>query len=244
MKTVNTVISIFIIVFFIVAANQDHAKAQNSNVSKILESHYKAINIKQLSKIGTIKYTGTITRNDVMPLEIMKKRPNKYFMIFDVADITGKQVFDGTIAWAVSPWTGNSNAVDITGDNLTNMKFLADFDGLLVDWKKKDCSVTIDGEEIIEGNACHKVKLIRPDQVVEYYFIDKKDFLLKQRSSPRTIRGKETVQHIKYRNFKNIEGIVFPMEQEIFFGEQVYALYQFDKIELNLNIEDNTFSKP
>ena len=113
------------------------AGAQELNLNEILNRYYKASGIDKWQNVSSVIMTGTITQNDIMPVKIIRMRPDKYFMEFDVADLTAYQVYDGQTAWMTTPWTGNPKPQVMPPDRANEFKSRADFDGLLYNWQAK-----------------------------------------------------------------------------------------------------------
>ena len=104
------------------------AGAQELNLNEILNRYYKASGIDKWQNVSSVIMTGTITQNDIMPVKIIRMRPDKYFMEFDVADLTAYQVYDGKTAWMTTPWTGNPKPQVMPPDRANEFKSRADFD--------------------------------------------------------------------------------------------------------------------
>ncbi|MBL7138996.1 MAG: hypothetical protein ISS17_09505 [Bacteroidales bacterium] len=101
MKTVFGIIGIF---FFLFSSSQ----AQELTLDEIMERYYAASRMEKLQEVNTIIMTGLRVQQDIMPLKIIRKRPNLFLMEFDVADLTAYQAYDGENAWMTAPWTGNA----------------------------------------------------------------------------------------------------------------------------------------
>jgi len=219
-------------------------KAQDLTVEQILDKFYKASGYDKLQKVNTIIMSGTIIRNDAMPLKITKVRPDKYRMDFDVADITGIQAYNGKSGWSTAPWSGNAAAVAMGEDALKEMRNKADIDGYIYQYKAKGHTVQLEGTEKFENMELYKIKLTKKEGGFEFYFIDKKDFLLKKRISFRMIRGKETEQENIFKDYRIIDGIWFSFLNENKMGGQPYSTIQFETIELNKPVDNNIFEMP
>jgi hypothetical protein len=218
--------------------------AQISNLDEILTRYYKVNGFDKLQKVNTIIMSGSITRNDLMPVKITKMRPNRYRMDFELADLEAVQAYDGTTGWSITPRTGNPKATVMDEETLKDVKVRADFDGILYKWKEKGHIAELAGLDTIENKQVYKIKLIRKDGGIEYYFIDNQNFQLKKRAFTKIIRGKEVEIENIFSDYKQIDGMWFSYTNETNVGGQRYSLIEFDKIELNLAVDEKIFYLP
>lgn len=220
------------------------AFAQEQTLDKILENYYKLNGFDKLQKINTIIMTGHITKQDYMPMKIIKVRPDKYKMEFDIQDMTAYQSYDGKTAWMTAPWTGNAKPQLMQEDAAKDIKVKADFDGVIYNWKKKEHKAELIGKDSLNNIEVYKIKLTRKDGGVEYYFIDIKEYLLQKKITTRISRGQEIEVASFYSDYRDIEGIKFSFTNENFMGGQPYSTIQYDTIELNKKIDDAIFKMP
>jgi hypothetical protein len=219
-------------------------KAQQLKVDEILAKYYTANSFDKLQNVQTIVMKGMIVQNDAMPLKIVKMRPDKYLMEFDVADLTTYQGYDGKTAWMTMPWTGNPKPQLMPEDRAKDIRIRADFDGILYDWKAKGHSAELMGTDTVDNSIAWKIKLIRKDGGIEYYSIDKNSYLLLKKISTRMIRGKEAQVANYFRDYREVEGIPFPFTIDSTIDDQPYSSNQFDSIELNKPVDEKIFQMP
>ena len=220
------------------------AGAQVFNLDSILTNHYKAIGMGNFGKINTITMTGTIIQQDAMPVKIIKMRPDKYLMEFDIQDITGFQGYDGQTAWSIAPWSGNPKPQVMPDDRAIDLRSRADFDGLLYNWKEKGHSVELVGHDSVEKAPAFKLKIIKKDGGIEFYYLDATKFTILKRACTRMVRGQEVAVENYYRDYRMVQGILFAFTQETYFGGQPYNTLQFDTIQLNNPVDPNSFRMP
>jgi hypothetical protein len=220
------------------------AAAQDPDLEIILSGHYKAVGLENLQKVNTIVMTGSIIQQDIMPAKIIRMRPDKYLMEFDIQDITGYQGYDGHTAWSTAPWSGNAKPQVMHEDRTKDMRSRADFDGLLFNWKEKGHSIELAGRDTVEKVPVFKLKITKKDGGVEFYYLDAAKFTLQKRMYSRMIRGKEVAVEIYFHDYRMVEGILFAFKQETYFGGQPYNSLQFDTIQLNESLDAGSFRMP
>jgi outer membrane lipoprotein-sorting protein len=220
------------------------AGAQELKLDEILEKYYKASGFDKLQEVKTVVMTGTLIQQDEMPLTIIKKRPAKFKMIFDVQDITAYQVFDGKTAWMTAPWTGNPKPQAMPADRAKDMKIRADFDGPIFNWQGKGHTAELAGMDTLAGMPLYKVKLTRNDGGIEYYYFDNQDFMLQKRMTFRKIREQEVEVVSYFSDYRNIGGVMFPFTTQTMMGGQPSNTFQYSTITLNDPVEDVIFEMP
>jgi hypothetical protein len=234
----------YLTVTIVILAMFSMAYAQDPTLDDLLSKHYKAMGIEKLQMVNTIIMTGSIVQQDAMPVKIIRMRPDKYLMEFDIQDITTYQAFDGQTAWWTTPWTGNPKPQVMPDERAKDMKSKADFDGLLFNWKEKGHTLELLGSDTVGESLAYKLKIIKKDGGVEYYFMDVKESIILKRMYYRTVRGQEIAIEIFYSDYRPVQGVLFPYKQDTHYGGQPYNSLQFDAIELNKPIDVQSFRMP
>src|ERR1700722_14263650 len=135
-----------------------------------------------LTKMRAIKserVSGTISFGSEAsgPFVVELKRPLKMHMTLTVQNQTMVRVFDGTQGWANNPFAGKANPDPMNDEDLKNISEEADFDGPLVDSRKKGNQVALVGKDKVEDKDVWRVKLTTKNGDVRYYLFDATSFL-------------------------------------------------------------------
>jgi len=218
-------------------------QAQDLTLDEVMSKYYKASEMEKLQQVNTIIMTGLRVQQDLMPLKIIRKRPNLYLMEFDVADLTAYQAYDGEVAWSTAPWTGDASPKPMSESGTRGMMYQSDFDGMLYKWKEKGHQLELQGIDTVDTELAYKIKLIRADSAIHYYFIGKGDFLLKKQTTFRVIRGEEISIENIYTDYRPVEGIPFAFNIETRYPGRSVSM-EFDTIKLNEPVEDDLFTLP
>jgi hypothetical protein len=229
--------------FFLLMSLAAGLMAQDLTLDEILEKCYRAGSFDKLQQVNTIIMTGTLVQQDLMPVKIVRVRPDKYMMEFDVADMTAYQVFDGQTAWSTAPWTGNAAPQVLPPERAVDLKNRSDMDGVLYKWKEKGHTLELAGNDTVNDLLVYKIKVTRKDGGVEYQFVDQKSFLPQKRLSYRKAGGKEIPVENYYRDYRKVEGIPFAFTVETNNAGRVNEI-QFESIELNKPVDLKIFSMP
>jgi hypothetical protein len=127
----------------------------------------------------------------------------------------------------------------------------ADFDGLLVDWKRKGHTVVYDGRESLPGGETHKLKVTTRSGVVRTIYLDAKTHLERRHTGVLTLpNGRKLDIVVDFSNWKDVNGVKFAFdinEDRVDPGGMAPAqslVFYTEKIEANVPIDDAMFATP
>jgi hypothetical protein len=202
---------------------------------------------EKLKAVQTIKITRTVaTQFSNVKVVIYKKRPS----LFRAEQTAPSQPMvprgiNAEGAWdtvqgriAQRPAAAAAETRDIDGD----------FDGLLVDWKDKGHTVTLEGKEPLPDGEAYKLKVATKGGAVRYVYLDAKTYLERRQTGmivlPNNRRENTTLD---FSNYKAVDGIQFAFNiDEDRSGPQItqsFATYT-ERIELNVPMDDTLFATP
>ena len=232
------------------------SSAAAQSVDEIVTKHIAARGgYDKIKAIQTIKITRTVaTPFSSVAVVTYKKRPN---LVRIDQTPKGQTVATSRGINADGAWDVVQGKVVMRPENVTleGRETDADFDGLLVDWKEKGHSVTLEGKESIGGSEAHKLKVTTKGGSVRLVFIDTKTFMetgvsgvvLLPGVDPRT-KGPRTQQSAwTYGDFRDVNGVKFPysVDEERTAGPITTSMAHFtEKIEVNVPLEDSFFAPP
>ncbi len=203
-----------------------------------------------LDKIRALKaqrVSGTISfgTDASGPFVVELKRPLKMHMTLAVQNLTMVRVYDGKTGWANNPFAGKMIPDTMTDEDLKNIAEESDFDGPLVDYKRKGNLIALVGKDKVGDKDAWRVKLTTKNGDIRYYLFDTSSFLLLKWEGKRHFEGKELPIESYFRDYRDVNGLKFAFE--IASGASATDLSQkiiIDKIELNPQIGDTEFAKP
>jgi len=197
------------------------------------------------NKISSAKMTGTysVQGNDLgLTVQVL----NGKGMRSDI-DAMGQSVtsvyFNGK-GWKVNPFAGITTPTDVTGTELNDFKAQSYLSNQLMDYIARGHQVELEGKETIEGIETYKIKLTnKDDSRVTTYFISTKDNTLIKSVTSRDIQGQPTDVESWYSDLKEINGVKFFMTRDSKMNGEVFQTIKYDKIELNVTIDEKVFEK-
>lgn len=202
---------------------------------------------EKLKAVQTIKITRTVATNFAnVQVVIYKKRPNLFRSEQTApgqptiprgvnADVAWDTI-QGKIAQRPAPLAAETRDID------------ADFDGLLVDWKAKGHTVTLEGTEPLTGGDAYKLKVVTKGGAERLVYLDAKTYLERRQVGMLVLpNGRKEKTTLDFSNYKAVDGILFPFNiDEDRSGPQItqsFATYT-QKIELNVPMDDALFATP
>jgi len=173
------------------------------------------------------------------------KRTNQVREEFLLQDLVGINAYDGKVGWKVEPWNGKKDAEALGEEELKSILEDADFDGPLVDYKKKGYQVELAGSDEIEGTDVFRLQVTYPNGTVQDYSIDKDTYVPIKIDTRRMVRGAERAYETTVGDYKQVAGWFLPFSIETNVkGSPDRTQVVFDKIEANVPLDDGRFHRP
>lgn len=217
----------------------------SQTLEEVLAEHFSATGQDNMLKVNSQKVTGKVIQSGLeIPFIQYAKRPGKVRLEASIQGLTLIQTFNGTEGWVINPFAGVTTPQPMTEDQLRSIKYQADSDGMLWNWKEKGYTVTLEGQEDMEGTSCYKIKLVTEPGDVFTFWIDADTYILLRQNTKMTVMGNESENDTYFSNYSMVEGIAMPGKAESKMQGQLVMTMIFEKMELNPGLEDTIFDKP
>jgi outer membrane lipoprotein-sorting protein len=219
--------------------------ASAQDLQDIMDKHFKAIGQENILKVKTQVSTGKIIQMGMeLPFKSITKRPNKAFTEMDFQGARVVMAFDGVNGWAIQPWTGSEEPIDLAGAELDPMKELSDLDGNLWNYKEKGHQLELVGTEDLNGTKVYVLKNTRKDGNVFHYYLDSEKYIILKMKYKMTANGQDMELVALMSNYQDIDGYLIPFTTEQSFDGQSGMSIQFEEVKFNEDIDDSIFLKP
>lgn len=219
-------------------------KAQSQSLEEIIQKYSDAAGGVQIrSAVKTVKMTGNASTQGMdLPLTIQIINGKAVRTDVEAMGQTITNIYKDGKGWAINPLAGATTPVEVTGDDLTDLKDEAILVTPLMNYKERDLKAELLGQEDVDGVNCFKIKLTRNDTGKEsFYYISSKDYLLLKYSSTKEIMGQSTTIDSYYSDYKDFNGIKFSMTQTQKIEGQVFQEVKITDIQLNVPIDEKVF---
>lgn len=222
------------------------ADASAQTVDEIIKKSIDAQGgVERLKAVKSLRITGKIIQQGLeIPITIQQKRPA---MVRVDVTFQGKSqigAYDGETGWKTNPFQGSSDPEKISGDELKELQEQSDMDGQLVDYKAKGHTVELVGKEDMEGTPVYKLRLTLKNGDIRNLFIDVDSSLLLKVNLKRKTPGGEIEADQYVGNYKKVNGIMTAFSIETKIGGQTINQIVFDKVEMDVPIDDSVFKMP
>ena len=203
--------------------------------------------LEKIKSIQSMRMTGTMRLGDErLPTTLELKRPSKSRWEFTLEGQTAIQAFDGKTAWMIMPFEGSSEPQIMTDQEAKDIEMQADVDGPLVDAAAKGNMIELMGKEKIDGGVeTWRLRVTRKNGDARDIYLDAKTYLQVLAVSRRSNDGQPVEIRSKIGDYRSVEGVMLPHSFEATASgvPQTQAL-EFQKIELNVPIDDSRFAMP
>ncbi|MDQ7051867.1 MAG: hypothetical protein Q9P14_02825 [candidate division KSB1 bacterium] len=214
-------------------------------VDELIQKNIEATGgYEKWKSLKTMKITGTIQMQGMeMPFVRYSKRPNKLRIEATMQGQTIVQAYDGQTAWWIFPFMGSTEPQKMPKEQAEDIIEQAEFDGPLIDYKKKGHKVELVGKEDVEGTDAYKLKITLKSGQVIYTYLDSEYFLEIKQTAKRSRQGNELEVFSIYGDYKEVDGLLLPHSIIIQAGPQTTNLV-IEKVEFNIDLDDDFFIMP
>lgn len=193
--------------------------------------------------VRTMKITGSFTSFSVVsPFTLQRKRDDRYHVDYVWNDKPVVFGYDGELAWWEHGWY-QEGVQPVTGQDLFVVMGDVHFATPLFDYKDRDYTAELLGETEMDGIPAIAIKLTRPDEQEETWYLDPETYLEMGRESPGSDFGNPMVQRTYYDDFRKVDGLVIPhlTEAQWYTRDRVMRV---DAIEINGEVDEALFEMP
>jgi len=231
---------IFVLLFALV-----FIKAQSQTVDEIVQKYANAAGgLDNFKKIKTAKFTGTASaQGNEFPLTVQIINGRAMRTDVEVMGQTVTNAYKDGKGWKINPFAGAPTATDATPDELNEFKIQGSLTSQLMDYKDRGYKAELLGQEDVGGVKTYKIKLTADDNKPTTYFIDASTYMLVKTIGMRSLMGQEMELETFYSDAKDVGNIKFSMTRSVHSGGQTLQEVHFDKVDLDVPIDEKIFDK-
>ncbi|MBI5372213.1 MAG: outer membrane lipoprotein-sorting protein [Sphingobacteriales bacterium] len=232
--------------FFLALLSMAVLSAQAQTVEEIIQKYNAALGgLDSFNKVTTQKITGVVsTQGNDLPLTVQVINGKALRVDVDVMGQSVVNVYFNGSGWKINPFAGATEATDVTGAELNEYKTQTFVASNLMDYKNRGHQLELVGQEETEGVKVFNLKLTsKDDGKVSNYYISTSDYLLIKSVGTREIQGQEVEISTFYSNYKDFGGLKFACTRSQQANGQVFQEVNYDKVELNVPVDEAIFKK-
>jgi hypothetical protein len=209
-------------------------------INEIVKNYSAAIKQDKLANVKTIKVTGKMSAMGMeMPMVMYMKNPKKIKTVISFNGQDMVTTFDGEKGYMINPMMGSSDPVELTGPQLKLAQNNNAFDNSLLNYFKNG-QLTLEGVENVNDKPAFKLKAMEGTNPI-YLFIDKASSMLVKTSATVDQMGTQTNVDSYMTDYTEIDGVIMPKKTTAMANGMEAAVITFDKIEVNIPMEDSIF---
>lgn len=216
------------------------AQSLDDVIGKYLEAH----GADKWRQVQSMKVEATIdAQGQSASMTSISKRPNLVRQELTVGGHTIVKAFDGTTVWGLNPQL-SPEPQRIEGPQATALAEQADFDLVLLDYRKKGFAAELVGKAKVGDRDAWDVQVTQKNGVVQDYFIDAATFLEDRVATQITRRGQTLNSTSDPSDFRSVDGVMMPftITQRVMGGPA--AVLHVRNIEFNVPAPDELFKMP
>ncbi len=200
----------------------------------------------RIKNIQTERMSGTICVGEQQGSFVREvKRPNKLRMEIILDGKTAVTTYDGAAGWKRDGIAGDGQTRALTASEKKSLAADADIDGPFTDLLAKGTKLDLLGTEMLGESLVDKLQVKLKSGEKELYYVEGVGHYILLRESSRSDGGKTMTTSTLYKDFRQVEGVLFPFTVVSSTDEGDHSMtLQFEKIELNGTINDADFGKP
>ncbi len=221
--------------------------AQAQTVDDVIQKYTSAMGgLDAFNKVTSAKMTATVTvQGNDLPLTTQIINGKAMRTDVDVMGQSITNVYYNGKGWKINPFAGATTATEVTGAELNDFKAQASLVNHLMDYKARGHKVELLGQEDVDGIKTFKINLTsKDDGKITTFFINTTDYMLNKSIAKQDMMGQEAEVETYYTDIKDVNGLKFSMTRTKKIGGQDFQLIKFDKIELNVPIDEKIFAMP
>jgi len=218
------------------------------SVDEIVGKYVKAVGgMDKINAVQTLRRSGKFIGGGGFEANITQenKRQASVREEFSLQGMTGVNAYDGKTGWKIEPWQGKKDPEALGEEEMKSILEDADFDGPLVDYKRKGNKVEFLGMDKFEGTDTYKLKVTKSNGDVYVYYLDTDYYMPIKIDTKRIVRGAEREYEAALGDYKQVNGWYLPYSIETNVkGRQDKSKVVYEKIEANVPIDDVRFAMP
>jgi outer membrane lipoprotein-sorting protein len=210
------------------------------SLDEIVKNYSAAMKSDKLAAVTSIKITGKMSAMGMeMPMVMFMKNPNKIKVTYSFNGQDMVSVFDGVKGYTMNPMMGSSEPVELTGDQLAQVQKNSAFKNEVLNYFKEG-KLTLEGQENVNEIPAFKLKANTGTSPI-YMFLDKTSYMLVKTTSTVEQGGQSMNIDSYMTDYVDIQGVVLPKKTTAMANGMEAGVITFDKIEVNIPMEDSVF---
>jgi len=217
-----------------------------SKLDRIVDKHIQARGgYERLQGVTSKRITGTIVQGDRrMPFVLLAERPDRMRLSYEYDGGTMIAAYDGRVVWVVNPALAGDQPLIIEPEQAKDLIALADFDGPLVDYRKKGHRLRLLGEAYVKGAKAHVIEVQMANGDLLRVYLDKETFLERRWDDEVLRHGARWRSETYLDDYRPEQGLMVEHYKETRLAGELDNIVITERVEFNVDLPDSLFSPP
>lgn len=155
------------------------------------------------------------------------------------------QCITDTSGWMINPMAGSADATPLPEDQVKLSQSQLHVGGGLVDYAAQGDSVTLEGQEDLNGVQAYKLVLKTPAGAETTFYIDPTTYYILKSVTKATVNGQDVETSVVYSDQQKTDfGYVMPFTTEVTTPQGYVITIKHKKVEFNKDIDPSLFAMP
>ncbi|MFI5185403.1 MAG: hypothetical protein ACHQF0_01615 [Chitinophagales bacterium] len=230
-----------ILLFLLLAFMKINAQTADEIIQKYANAMGSLDNFK---KIKTAKLTGIANaQGNEFPITVQIINGKAMRTDVEVMGQTVVNCYKDEKGWKINPFAGVPTATDVTGEELNEFKNQSFLASQLMDYKARGYTAELLGQENVDSVKAYKIKLTTEGDKMDTYYIDASTSMLIKFVGARNLMGQDMEVETYFSDVKDFGNLKFSMSRIVKTGGQTIQEVHFDKMELDVPIDEKIFDK-
>jgi len=225
--------------------------SQAQSAESIIKECTETLGGANWDKVNSLKYTTVLEQGGMqIPLEIVQTRDGKGYVKFNYQGMDIVQyAYDGNTLWSTNFMTQKAEKSS-SEDTENHRRTCMEFPNAISCWKELGYTPTLEGEQVVDGTSCYKIRLDKKTQLVEgkevpsveYYYIDKESkalIMAEEEMVSGEMKGK--IGQTKMSDYQEVNGVFIPFSQTEGIKDGFSQTMTFKSVEVNAAIDEKIF---
>lgn len=209
-------------------------------LNEIIKSYSSASGLDKLSNVSSFRITGRMSAMGMeMPMVMLMKKPNKIRITYSFNGKDMISVFDGQKGYIINPMMGSTDPVELKGSQLKKVQDNNVFTNEVISYFKNG-QLELIGQENVNEKPAYKLKANGGKSPV-FLFIDKATYRLIKTSMTIDQMGTSMNVDTFMTEFVDIKGVLIAKKTTAMANGMEAGFISFDKIEVNVPVDENLF---
>ena len=230
----------------LLCASVMYVASMGQSADEILQKYVDAAGgTANAGKVKTMKLTASVSVQGMefpMTQQIISGRGVRTDV--DVMSTSVTMSYKDGKGWKVNQFAGAPDPTPMDAGELADHEEQISVVSPLFDSKKNGETLSLAGEETVNGVKTWKLKAVTKSGREFFYYVSSVNYDLVKLVGKRSMNGSDVEVETVYEDYRNVEGLRLPFSITNSTGGATYQAVKVDKYEINVPVDEKSFDMP